>query len=109
MSKNKGKINFSDSNKGLTSQATVHATTPVPTGIIAAGNEVEFTGLLVDAEGNVLDPSPRALYCTGAGTVYLSDVNGVEVPYPVPFGMILPFEGCIKIGSLTDIDIIPWW
>ena len=92
MSKNPGKKDFRDSNKGLTSPPTIHETITAGTAVVYADGE-----------------APRRFWCKAAGTIVLKDAAGTSASYPVLASQPFVFENATELEATTDIDVIAQW
>lgn len=58
--------------------------------------------LIVPSDTEDLPIRPKALFCEDAGTVMIRDEGGVDLPYSMNFGDILPFRPVRVLATGTD-------
>lgn len=62
----------------------------------------------ISASANALEPMPRAIYVSVAGTATFVDENDVSISYTLVAGSILPFRPK-KVTSITSATLIGWY
>lgn len=57
----------------------------------------------------VLDPIPRALRVTVAGTLAIADADGTAITYAVLAGDIVPFRATKVLATGTTATVVAWY
>lgn len=52
---------------------------------------------------------PRAIYCAAAGTIVIRDEFGVDLPYALTAGQVLPFRGVRVLATGTTGTYYAWY
>ena len=55
---------------------------------------------------SVIQPEYRALYCTAAGDVVCTDIQGNDVTFPVALGQILPVQPILIKAAGTTATVV---
>lgn len=63
---------------------------------------------IVPSDSADQNPRPLAIYCHGAGTVVIRDEAGVDLPYAMTAGQVLPFRGVRVLATGTSGTYYGW-
>lgn len=63
---------------------------------------------IVPSDGADLARRPLAIYCQAPGTIVVRDEAGIDLPYAMTAGQVLPFRGIRVLATGTSGTFYGW-